>query len=166
LEARKVRFDLACQPGEMDYLDKGLRQDSPLAAVGSAELVDSTQEIRIQGRFTVRIVSECDRCLEEAVFPVEQEFDLLYRPVPVHGERPEQELDESDADLAFYEGGGLELNNVLREQVLLALPMQRTCRPDCKGICPACGQNRNQAECGCEVRPADDRWAALKNLKQ
>ena len=113
----------------------------------------------------MRMASECDRCLEDATFPVEHDFDLLYRPALLEGERPEEELDESAADLAFYEGGGLELKTALREQVLLALPMQRTCRPDCKGICPVCGQNRNQTVCGCEVRPVDDRWAALKNLK-
>ena len=47
---------------------------------------------------------------------------------------------------------------------LLSLPMQRICREDCQGICPICGQNRNLAECGCQVKTPDDRWAALRNL--
>ena len=56
----------------------------------------------------------------------------------------------------------MELNDVLREFVLLALPMQRVCSEDCKGICPVCGQNRNQKECQLPVRTrVDDRWAAL-----
>jgi uncharacterized protein len=67
--------------------------------------------------------------------------------------------------MGFYEGDGLELNDVLREEILLALPMQRVCREDCKGICPVCGQNRNQNECRCHTETVDDRWAALKQLK-
>ncbi len=51
--------------------------------------------------------------------------------------------------MGFYEGDGVELNDVLREFVLLTLPMQRVCSEDCKGICPECGQNRNQKECAC-----------------
>jgi len=56
------------------------------------------------------------------------------------------------------------LEVVLREQILLSLPMQRTCREDCKGICPACGTNRNRAGCGCLAKAPDDRWAALRDL--
>ena len=58
-----------------------------------------------------------------------------------------------ESEIGFYEGDGIELKDVLREYVLLALPMQRVCREDCQGICPVCGQNRNLVECGCEVKP-------------
>ena len=64
----------------------------------------------------------------------------------------------------FYEGLGLELADLIKEQILLALPMQRICREECKGICPVCGANRNEVPCECHVKPADDRWIALKNL--
>ena len=108
LETRKAHFDLVLQPGELDFRDKRLRQATPLAAAGFAELLGATQEIRIKGRLSVQMVTECDRCLEDAVFPLEQDFDLLYRPVPIEGETGEKELDDSAAELAFYEGGGLE----------------------------------------------------------
>ena len=68
--------------------------------------------------------------------------------------------------MGFYEGDGLELNDVLREFVLLALPMQRLCDEKCKGICPLCGQNRNQNECRCQMTASDDRWAALKEIRK
>jgi uncharacterized protein len=57
------------------------------------------------------------------------------------------------------------LKDILREFVLLSLPMQRICREDCHGICPVCGQNRNQAGCACESKKMDDRWSALKKLQ-
>ena len=56
------------------------------------------------------------------------------------------------------------LERVLREQILLALPMQRICSEDCKGICPVCGESRNVVACGCQVKAPDDRWAALRDL--
>jgi uncharacterized protein len=70
-----------------------------------------------------------------------------------------------EAEMGFYEGDGIELNDVLREYVLLALPMQRLCSENCNGICPVCGQNRNQRQCQCRTAAVDDRWAALKQLK-
>jgi DUF177 domain-containing protein len=77
----------------------------------------------------------------------------------------EKEIDTGEAEMGFYEGDGVALNDVLREFILLTLPMQRVCRESCKGICPFCGQNRNQKECQCHAETSDDRWAALKALK-
>ncbi len=164
METRTLRFDLTFQPGEIDYLDAKIRQETPLHVAGSAELLGETQVIRVQGRVSVRMMAECDRCLEAAPYAIEHEMDLFYYPAPLMGEEKEEALDTGATVIAMYEGGGLELEEILREQVLLALPMRRTCREDCKGICPVCGQNRNQSECDCETKPGDDRWAALKNL--
>jgi len=164
LEVRAARFDVELAPGSIDFLDAELRQLGPLRAVGKAELMTgSLGEIRVSGRLAVVMEAPCDRCLEAARFPIESEFSLYYRPV-AEGYGDEKEIDAGEAEMGFYEGEGLELNEVLREQVLLALPMQRVCREDCKGICPACGRNRNLSECRCENPAADDRWAALKEL--
>ena len=73
------------------------------------------------------------------------------RPFPWRGEE-EVEIDEGEAELGFYQGGGMELEDILREQILLAMPMQRVCREDCKGICPTCGGNRNETPCDCKPR--------------
>ena len=108
--------------------------------------------------------ADCDRCLAVTMLPLDKSFDLFYRPPPEDLEAEEVKIDEGEAEIGFYEGLGLELADVIKEQVLLALPMQRTCREDCKGICPLCGANRNEVACNCYVKPADDRWSALKNL--
>jgi uncharacterized protein len=169
LELKKLRFDVSFAPGEIEYLDARLSQVSPLHAVGEAELLANTLgEIRLQGRFTVEMETECDRCLEPARFPIDTSVDLFYRPAaPVHTSHHAAEevaIDEGEAEIAFYEGAGLDLKEVLREQVLLALPMQKICREDCHGICPVCGQNRNLVNCDCHQETGDDRWAALKKL--
>ena len=162
MELRRVRFDATYPPGEIEFDD--LRQTSPLRVEGSAELVGHTQEIRVRGKLDVTVEADCDRCLETARFPISTAFDLFYRPDASDVE--ERELDEGEVEVGFYEGGGLELKDILREQVVLALPMQRVCSDVCKGICPVCGQNRNLKECGCQIKPSDDRWSALKNLMQ
>lgn len=166
LEVKKVRFEVAFPPGEIDFSDAGLTQATLLEALGSAELLANTLgEVRIRGHLKVRMRADCDRCLEPADFPVDSNFDLFYRPVTEAVREEDVEIDAGESEIAFYEGDGIELKDVLREFVLLAMPMQRVCRQECQGICPVCGQNRNLVRCGCEAKPLDDRWAALKNLQ-
>ena len=165
MELRKVRFDETFQPGQIDFTGEGLDQGSPLHAVGSAELLaHSDGEMRVQGQYTVEMGAQCDRCLGKARFPLEARFDLFYRPMSFIARDEEIEIDEGETEIGFYENDGMELEDILREQVLLALPMQRVCGVACKGICPVCGCNRNETSCDCKVAEHDDRWGALRNL--
>jgi uncharacterized protein len=163
LELRAGQFDVELAPGAIEFFDPKLRQAGPLKASGKVELVlGSLGEIRAGGHLSVAMEADCDRCLEPARCPVDSDFELYYRPV-ADGYGEEVVLDPDEAEMGFYEGDGIELNDVLREQVLLALPMQRVCSEDCKGFCPVCGQNRNQKLCACQAGLLDDRWEALKN---
>lgn len=165
LGLRPALFDLELAPGVIDFLDPKIRQTGPLKVKGKAELVSaSLDEIRVKGHVTVPMDTDCDRCLEPASCPVEGDFELIYRPV-ADGYGEETAIDAGEAEMGFYEGDGVELNDVLREFVLLSLPMQKLCRADCKGICPVCGQNRNLKECQCQAEASDDRWAALKSIR-
>ena len=164
LELRAGRFDVDLPPGEIEFLDPKLRQTAPLKASGKVELVTgSLGEIRVSGHLTVTMEAECDRCLESASIPVDSDFELFYRPAE-DGYGGEVVVAPDEAEMGFYEGDGIELNDALREFVLLALPMQRLCREDCKGFCPVCGQDRNQQMCACQVGVVNDRWEALKNF--
>jgi uncharacterized protein len=166
MELRKVAFDQTYPPGEIQFLDQKLRQAGPLRVVGAAEVLPHGQgEMRIQGRLSVRIEAECDRCVERiASYPLELTFDLFYQPLKDSPEGAEVALKSGESEVDFYEGDGLELEDVLREQILLVLPMQRVCSEECKGICLVCGQDRNLVECGCQAKAPDDRWAALRDL--
>ena len=166
LELRKIRFDETYAPGRIDFTGEDLEQRSPLHAAGLAEvLAHSDGEVRIQGKYTVEMAAQCDRCLRDARFPLDGSFDLFYRPVSFIAKEEEVEIGEDEAEIGFYEGGGLELEDILREQVLLALPMQRVCNEDCKGIGPVCGRNRNETTCDCRIESGDDRWGALRKLE-
>jgi uncharacterized protein len=165
MEKRKIRFDESFQPGRIDFSGEGLEQSSPLLAAGLAELLPQTGgEVRIQGRYTVEMTAECDRCLGVARFPLNESFDLFYRPMVEIAHEDEVAITEGEAEIGFYEGEALELEDVLRERVLLALPMQRVCRETCRGICPVCGKNRNDGACDCKPDAENDRWGALRKL--
>ncbi len=164
LETKVIRIKVNVPPGEIDY-DSNIEQASTLHVEGSAQLLSSSLgEIRIQGKLDVTMSAQCDRCLEATTIPVDRPFDLVY--VPAEESRSgEVEIDESAIEVGYYEGSGLDLNDVLREVVLLALPMQLVCSEACKGMCPACGENRNLRDCGCQPEPLDDRWSKLKNFR-
>jgi uncharacterized protein len=164
LELRAGHFDVELAPGVVEFFDPKLSQTGPLKASGTVELVmGSLGEIQAKGHLSVVMAADCDRCLEPAQCSVDSDFDLYYRPV-ADGYGEEVALDAGEAEMGFYEGDGIELNDVLREHVLLALPMQRVCNEACRGICPVCGQNRNQEMCACHGGSLDDRWEALKNI--
>jgi uncharacterized protein len=165
LEVRAAPFDVELASGAIEFPDLRLRQIGPLKAVGKAELVSEfLAEVRVSGHLSVQMEADCDRCLEPAACPIDGDFELYYRPV-TEGLGEEKVLDPGEAEMGFYEGDGVELNDVLLEFVLLSLPMQKLCQAGCKGICPLCGQNRNLNECHCQPEAADDRWSALKSIQ-
>jgi uncharacterized protein len=165
MELRKIRFDETLAPGHIDFSDECLEQATPLQATGTAEVLElSDGEVQIQGKYSVEMSFQCDRCLAGARLPVAGGFDLYYRPMAMIARAEEVEIETSETEIGFYEGGGLELNDILREQVVLALPMQRVCSAACKGICPICGKNKNDFACGCNVESGAGHWRALRDL--
>jgi uncharacterized protein len=165
LESRHLQFDELYAPGQLDFGDSGITALSPLHAVGEAELLPGDQgQVRLQGKVSGEVVAECDRCLTPANFAVDAAFDLFYEPATTAVAGDEIAIQEADTEIGFYEGEGIELEQVLVEQILLQLPMQRVCREDCQGICQVCGSDRNVVNCDCYAKPADDRWAGLSKL--
>jgi uncharacterized protein len=124
---------------------------------------------RLVGSVATTLEVECSRCLERFTLPVEREFDLRY--LPAGGESPsgggeddEDGIADDDVSVTFYRDDAIDIGELLREQFYLALPMKPLCRPDCRGICPHCGINRNVESCQCEGRWEDPRLAGLKTL--
>jgi DUF177 domain-containing protein len=165
LELKPVIFKIDLPAGEIDFEAK-LKQSSALHVEGKAELLnESLGEIRVTGDLSVQIENVCDRCAEPATCLIANHFDLIYMPAKEANASTEDEIDQGAIEVGYYDGNGLELNDVLREVVLLALPMQLLCREDCKGVCPSCGENLNLTACGCQPEMADDRWSKLKMLR-
>jgi uncharacterized protein len=149
-----------------------LRQTTPLKSSGRAEVVEEhhgknlvIQDIRLRGRLSTGIELQCARCLDPVQQDVVREFELLYRPLGADAGRDELSVTDAEAEIGYYQGNGVLLEDVLREQILLALPLKVTCREDCRGLCLHCGKNLNQEECHCAVPMEDPRWAALKEIR-
>lgn len=117
--------------------------------------------LHVRGHLQARLGLECGRCLEPFGLPVEQELDLFYlphRPGAAEGEEVQEDVALSDRDMvvAYYRGERLDLGEVLREQLFLAVPMKRLCQPACKGLCPSCGINLNGTACDCAPEKGTD----------
>jgi uncharacterized protein len=97
---------------------------------------------------------------------VELEIEEEFYPTVRIADAPVDEVPETDRDeaLRIDEHHILDLSEVVRQALWLAAPMEAVCRPDCAGLCPTCGGNRNLGECQCEEVPIDPRWAALQTL--
>lgn len=165
LALHKVRVRKSYAPGTLDFHSSEFRQIEPLEVRATAELVDD--QIRIYGNLHTRIEIVCARCLDSVIEEISRDFDLFYRPmksIPLDEEEAHLNLD--DTQIAFFEGDGLFLADVLAEQVNLALPMKVICSSDCRGLCPHCGANLNSEECRCEKGGSDARLAPLARLKQ
>lgn len=172
LQLHRIDFDETFAPGAID-LGAELRQPTPLHTSGRAEVVEehrggrlgTISDIRMIGGLVTDVEVACARCLEPVATHIDRQFDLLYRPLGVDRKGEEAAIHEPDTEIGYYDGEGLELTDVLREQVLLAVPIKQLCQAECKGLCPQCGRNLNRETCDCAAPHVDERWTALKDLK-
>lgn len=124
----------------------------------------SGHEVRLRGRVGAQAEVDCDRCLKTVAIPVETSFDVAYVPVEDYQRSEAAELQEEDLSLSVFDGETIDVDELVREQLLLALPARALCGEECKGLCPTCGADRNTNSCDCHSTEIDPRWAGLKNL--
>ncbi len=156
-----VRFEEVFAPGHIDYVTEGLSQVTALKVRGTATLAD--RDIYIRGDLGTELEILCARCLTPVHRKVRVNFDLCYHPLEDCPRQEELKVPPGEEELGFYQGNGLLVEDLVREQVLLTLPMRVVCREDCRGLCPQCGCDRNHEACDC-VAPADARWEGLRGL--
>jgi uncharacterized protein len=121
------------------------------------------EDIRLRAAYQGEFDQLCARCLEPVHTPLTGSFDLILRPLGVDSGPGERSISADETEIGYYEQSGLSLEDVVREQVLLSLPSRTLCKPDCKGLCPRCGQNLNLETCKC-TPATDPRWSALAGL--
>lgn len=156
-------------------------RDTGFRAVAPSQLTATLHKVSggvlLHGEFVADVQSACKRCLADVALKVPVDFTLNLVPKKALevGEAQEGEDDEggeqagsfelNDADREPFDGKTIDLDPIVREQVLLALPMHAVCKEDCKGLCGMCGQNLNEKACGCQSKVIDPRLAALKDIK-
>ncbi|MEE8257069.1 MAG: DUF177 domain-containing protein [Acidobacteriota bacterium] len=160
LKRDEVEFSTTYDPGVLDFRGAEVEQLSALFFAGSAELVGG--EIRIRGRLEGAVRHGCDRCLDPVDISVGKDLDLFYRPRRTIAREEEVEISKGESEVSFFTGDGIELKDLVSEQVILSVPMKAVCRPECKGLCPTCGANRNVTNCGCKGPERESPFADLK----
>jgi uncharacterized protein len=143
--------DFAFDEAEVEVAD-----DLPVHALrGSMNFTRTPQGLYGQGRLQATLTTECARCLTPFEQAVSSRIsELFYYPPENAPEGAAKVGDDVHVDLA----------PLVREDIFLGIPMHALCRPDCKGLCPNCGQNWNDGPCDCEAERRDPRWAALNQL--
>lgn len=138
------------------------------------------RDIVARGGLQLPVEADCRRCLTPVKLDLPVDFtldfvnaDLVRDLAPASSDEDEDTGEDEvggsfaadEADQVAYTGKELDLAPVVREQVLLALPMDALCSEDCKGLCQICGGNLNEKTCSCDRHIPDPRWAGLKNIK-
>jgi uncharacterized protein len=122
---------------------------------GTLHATRTGQGVYLHGALTASTIAECVRCLDEFDLVLTAELDELFVYPPQKDVEPE---------LTISEEAILDLNPILRELFILDIPIQPVCRTDCKGLCPVCGENRNEQQCEHPEEDIDPRMAVLKSL--
>ena len=169
-----VSLELLAEALEAPGKDTGFHATRPTSLHAFLRRVGTG--VLLEGSLTAHVGAPCKRCTA----PVELDLPVSFvlNLVPAAPQRPgaspddEKEGAESDgsfgldeADQEVFDGKTIDLDPIVREQVLLALPMNAVCREDCQGLCAHCGQNLNEQQCGCAPRVVDPRFAVLKDIK-
>jgi uncharacterized protein len=156
----------------------GAPEVDPDAGHGVAELdlYAEGSHVFAAGRFQGELTVACSRCVEPVKLAIDEQLRVTFMPaseMPAEDDETDSETTEGeegaevgteDLDLFPYDGEVVDLEPLLREQFVLAVPFAPLCRETCKGLCPQCGIDRNSGTCTCEA-PIDPRLAALKGLK-
>jgi uncharacterized protein len=138
---------------------------SEAQVTGAIHLEKHGQDILVRGRLKGGLGLFCSRCLEAFSALLETDFDLLLVPGPEPVSAEAEELAAPDLDLDFYTGEVLDLESIVREQLILMLPLKPLCAETCRGLCPGCGANLNQEPCACPAEKTDSPLAALAKPK-
>lgn len=164
LEGGKGDFAHVYQPEELNPVDE--RVNLSQAAEVRGNVRRSGGEVFVGGHVETRVQLECDRCLKPVELPVSADFALDYITGADYESSSTAALSEEELSVSVFDGESIDVDEIVKEQILLAVPARTLCREDCKGMCPECGVDLNTGQCNCAVDEVDPRWAALKDLKQ
>ncbi|HMK56062.1 MAG TPA: DUF177 domain-containing protein [Dissulfurispiraceae bacterium] len=137
---------------------------SPVTAVLRLDKVG--ENVIAKGALSGDADLQCARCLTHFPMRLSSQVNVVYHPAKDIAKSEQHELKGDELDTVFYRDDVIDTDDLLREQLLLSLPMKPLCSPDCRGFCPKCGSELNVEGCRCEKDEVDPRFDVLKRLKQ
>ncbi len=145
-------------PGNDQYLDK--IGGKFVAPIEGTLLVENTGTIFTgKGSLKTLIQLPCARCLQEFIYPVVTELDVVLV------ENNKNIAGNADEGFVLFDGDEANIDAEIQQAVFMALPICPLCKENCQGLCPVCGQDRNGQNCNCEEDKTDPRWDKLKSIK-
>lgn len=156
-------LDLVYHPGDLALEAEGLWE--PRAPVEAAIRFERRGEgVMASGTFSTIVGLTCSRCSEPFALPVHDEFQVFFTRPSSSREDEEVELSREELDVEFLVEDRIDVLNLIRENILLNLPVQPLCREECRGLCSRCGANLNEGLCGCQKDRIDPRLELLRKL--
>ena len=143
-------------------------------------------KVLMKAEAAIPLEAPCARCLKPAAEVIRLDFLTCFvsgaaqphnglsacstADEPKGGKFQDEEGTEASFDLESpdeepFDGRTLNTDSVVCQELLVNLPLRCLCSPDCKGLCPSCGQNLNEKSCSCEQTATDPRWDALKSIR-
>jgi uncharacterized protein len=163
LEERGGKFTRLYEANDLPLDDPEVRLIGP--AEVSGRLQREGNEVALRGRLKSKLEVVCGRCLRPVELPIAADFSERFVRAVSWAAEEQHELQAEDLNISVFDGEGIELDDLVREELLLAVPVNVLCREDCQGLCPICGTDRNLNPCQCEVDEIDSRWQKLKELQ-
>jgi uncharacterized protein len=163
LEDQNGKFSRVYSADELHLDVEEIRLIEPAEVSGHARR--RGKEVELRGKLQAQVEVVCGRCLQPVAVPIRTDFTERFVGAVSWAADEHHELLEEDLNLAVFDGEAIELDELVREEILLALPANVLCREDCRGLCPSCGIDRNLSPCQCETKEIDSRWQKLKELQ-
>ena len=156
-------FERDYAPDELDASAHAFTINEPPHITGRVR--PSGKDFHVTGELKAVVATNCDRCLNDLFIPVHETFKLVYVPADeARSPHGEHEVNAQELDVVYLVDDEFDVDQLIRDQLELALPTHLLCRQDCRGLCAQCGADLNQAECQCAA-PIDPRWQALADLQ-
>jgi uncharacterized protein len=163
LEEAGGKFSQVYAPDQLLFEEAEMQLIAPVQVRGQARR--KNDEVNLRGELKTRVSAPCGRCLKPVELSIEVKFAERFVPAVSWRDEEQHELQEEDLNISVFDGEGIELDDLVKEEILLAIPGHVLCREDCKGLCPTCGVDRNLDSCECESKEVDSRWEKLKDLR-
>lgn len=155
-ETNRIVVDFLLEPEALDGVV------FPEAARVSGEITNRGGYMRLVASAEIPYSGECARCLD----PVNGVYVLPFeRTVVTEGTLTEEQEEDNVDEFVIIEGGFLDIDDAVREALILSFPMRLLCSEDCEGLCPKCGKPKREGACGCVEKEIDPRWAVLASLR-
>jgi len=164
----QLKFRLVEDWSDLKINETTLKTIDPVVFIG--KVTWTGEYFLVRGAVETKIEISCARCLKPGELPIKVEIDERFRRasrVMDDGyleDEPDVTEEWDDEDFQEFRGLTIDLDEVVAENLIVSIPIKPLCRKDCPGLCPMCGQDLNEGECGCEIDDINPRMSVLKRL--